>query len=99
MGDMHDEALRRSAGEATSPGETAAECFAAAEKFLDNGLYDEAIIAYRRGLEQDPNNLVAINNLAMVYLEKADYAAARQELERALALREDAEILANLGYT
>ncbi len=98
MAEMDEKEPRRSADKAEGQGETPAECFAAAEKFLDNGLYDEAIIAYRRGLEQDPQNLVAMNNLAMVHMEKADYAAAKQELERALALREDAEILANLGY-
>lgn len=77
----------------------AIDFFTRAEELYDQGEFETAITCYRRGLEKDPGNIVAINNLAMVFIEKERYEDARNELERAIAGgANDAEILSNLGY-
>lgn len=77
----------------------ALEFFSRAEELYDQGELDAAITCYRRGLEKAPGNIVAINNLSMVFIEKERYQDARSELERAIAAgAEDAELLSNLGY-
>lgn len=81
------------------PSASASELFSRAEELYDQEFLDAAITCFRRGLEKEPQNIVAINNLAMVFIEKGRYADAREELERTLASgTEDAEILSNLGY-
>ncbi len=79
---------------------SAAEFFTRAEELYDQGHLDSAITAYRRGLEKEPGNIVASNNLAMVYIDKERYEDACEELERALGRgAEDPELLSNLGYS
>src|SRR3989339_1021841 len=81
------------------PTASANELFAAAEKYADQKQFDAAITAYRRVLDQEPGNVVAMNNLALVYIEKGRLEEARTEFERALQVgKEDPEILSNLGY-
>ncbi len=50
-----------------------------ARSYLDE--YEEAIIAYQKALELDPNETASHWNLAMIYLEVGRYADARASLE------------------
>jgi tetratricopeptide (TPR) repeat protein len=78
---------------------SALEFFRYAEEMYDQGFLDTAITAFRRGLEKDPGNTVASNNLAMAYMDKGRFDDAGDELERVLSRGvEDSEVLANLGY-
>jgi tetratricopeptide (TPR) repeat protein len=80
----------------TAPAE---DFFNRAEELYDQGELEAAVTAYRRGLEKRPENLIAINNLAMALMDLERYADARDELERALeAGATDPGIRANLGH-
>jgi len=54
--------------------------------YMDMGKLEEAQINFRKGLEQDPEDLQARVNLAVVYKEQGKLSLARYELERALAI-------------
>jgi tetratricopeptide (TPR) repeat protein len=60
--------------------------------------FDAAIEQFRRALEIDPEQSIALQNLGSAYRQKKDWAAAKQALERSLALNpEDAEANYSLG--
>jgi Tfp pilus assembly protein PilF len=52
----------------------------------DQGKYDEAVGAFQRALQLDPNSAPALQNLGIVALRRDDVAGAQANLERALAL-------------
>ncbi|MHC4870575.1 MAG: tetratricopeptide repeat protein [Planctomycetota bacterium] len=78
---------------------SAAEFFSRGEELSEEGHYNSAITAYRKGLDKQPDNPVAINNLAMIYIELDRLNEARTELEQAVTNNIDyPEIYSNLGY-
>jgi tetratricopeptide (TPR) repeat protein len=46
------------------------------------GKLEEAEIAYKEVLAQDPNMVEALYNLGIIYLERPDYPAAQEQLQR-----------------
>jgi len=64
------------------------ERYLAEAYYYNNVDYDvnRVIAAYRSALEVDPDNTPALNNLALAYSNRGDYAAAEPLARRALAL-------------
>lgn len=62
-----------------------------------NGRHDEAIKSYNKVLELTPENALALNNLASMYLFKNDFKSAARLLERAAMIDPNAAIFANTG--
>ena len=89
-----------------TPAEGGAEARAAAEALMatgmdlhDSGKLDEAIEAYRRAIDTDPNFVIAHNNLGMVYIDKEELPHAVAALKRAIKVDPAyAEAYNNLGY-
>jgi putative PEP-CTERM system TPR-repeat lipoprotein len=54
-----------------------------AEQLKQEGKYQEASIALKNIIKDEPNNLTARESLGLVYLEQGLYSAARKELVRA----------------
>ena len=54
-----------------------------AEQLKQEGKYQEASIALKNVIKEEPNNLTARESLGLVYLEQGLYSAARKELVRA----------------
>ena len=52
-------------------------------KFLSEGKYEEAIIAFEKAISIDPKNIESYRSLAKVYEQQNDYEAAYQTLMRA----------------
>ncbi len=78
---------------------SADELFVEAERLYDLGKLEEAIEVYRQGLQKDPDNIVAVNNLAMVYIETENFADAYEELQSAIKRgARHGELYSNLGY-
>ena len=78
---------------------TPAEFYARAEELDGQGFLLSAITAYRKGLDKDPDNPVAMNNLAVIYIQLERFEEARIELERAARLDADnPELFSNLGF-
>lgn len=65
-------------------------------RYLSEGNYEEAIIAFNAAIEIDPKRADAYLNLANVYLELGDMDAAKKTLEDGAAATGDAEIQALL---
>jgi tetratricopeptide (TPR) repeat protein len=81
------------------PSAPAEAFFERADELAQAGSFLPAVTAYRRGLEKSPDDWVAINNLAMAYVELERFNDARNELERAVAAgAATAEMYNNLGY-
>ena len=59
-----------------------------AERQISSG-DDEAIVSYQTLLQKNPNNFVALNNLAYLYLQKNELDKAFQYAENALKQRPD----------
>jgi len=86
--------------------EGGAEARAAAEALMatgmdlhDGGKLDEAIEAYRRAIDTDPDFVIAHNNLGMVYIDKEELPHAVAALKRAVQVDPTyAEAYNNLGY-
>ncbi|MHC4885958.1 MAG: tetratricopeptide repeat protein, partial [Planctomycetota bacterium] len=73
--------------------------FLRGEELVGEGFFNSAITAYRRGLSKEPNNVTAVNNLAMIYIELERFNEARGELEQLCSGGlESAEAYNNLGY-
>ena len=60
-------------------------------RYLSEGKYEEAIIAFTAAIEIDPKRAEAYLSLADVYLALEDYEEARAVLERALEQAEDTQ--------
>src|SRR5207249_8265169 len=60
----------------------------AGDLYLADKKIDEAIAAYRRALTANPNNVLALANLARIYTEE------RKDLKQAFSLAKQAERLA-----
>ncbi len=56
------------------------------------GLWDEAIMRWKRVVEMDPKNAQAHNNLGVAYESKGDFEAARAEYKAAIELDPDNKI-------
>jgi tetratricopeptide (TPR) repeat protein len=54
--------------------------------YRSQGHYPEAIDMFRRVIEMDPNNLEAVNELAVCYLETNDYAKGKEYLTKVVEL-------------
>ncbi|MBZ2161883.1 XrtA/PEP-CTERM system TPR-repeat protein PrsT [Alteromonas stellipolaris] len=54
-----------------------------AEQLKQEGKYQEASIALKNIIKEDPNNFTARESLGLIYLEQGLYSAARKELVRA----------------
>ena len=66
-------------------------------RYLSEGNYEEAILAFEAAIEIDPKRAEAYLGLADVYVAQGDLDAAREVLDRAVeAVGEDEEILARL---
>ncbi|KDM90740.1 XrtA/PEP-CTERM system TPR-repeat protein PrsT [Photobacterium galatheae] len=60
---------------------------------------DKAMIQYRTLLEKDPNNVLALNNLAWLYMSKEDYKQACDNASKAIELaKEHPQIQDTYGY-
>jgi len=66
------------------------------QEFQASGLYEKAIESYLEALAVDTDNLPAQVNLAAVYLQQKDYAAAVIEYQNALTLDEE-DVAARAG--
>lgn len=82
------------------PADAPADIFyARAEELEEQGFLASAVTAYRKGLDKDPDNAVALNNLAVVLLQLERYNEARVELERAVPLDgSNPDLFNNLGF-
>lgn len=77
---------------------TAPDYLALGDADYDRGACAEAIAAYTRAIELDPQFAAAYNNRAYTAMRRQDYAAALTDLDRAIALRPDyAHALMNRG--
>ena len=65
-------------------------------RYLSEGNYEEAIIAFTAAIEIDPKNADAYLALADVYTAQGDTEAARRVLEEGLSQTEDDELRARL---
>ena len=65
--------------------------------YFGMGRYVEAIAEYRRVVFLDPENFVTLGNLASVNLMIGDFEAARDALEKTVAIEENDTFYANLG--
>ena len=66
-------------------------------RYLSEGNYDEAILAFEAAIEIDPKRAEAYLSLADVYVAQGDLDAAREVLDRAVeAVGEDEEVLAKI---
>ena len=69
-----------------------------AEFYATEGRSDEAAADYERALQQAPNNPVALNNLAWIYLRKSD-PGAQDAAERAYNLAPSPQTADTLGWS
>lgn len=68
------------------------------KKFYMKNRHSEAMIQFQKALEKDPNNLVAVFNLGIIYLEREEQELAMKQFEKALELKpDDYKSLCNLG--
>jgi len=75
------------------------------KELLENGkrLYmknrhSEAMLQFQKALEKDSNNMVAIFNLGIIYLEREEQELAMKQFEKALEIKpDDYKSLCNLG--
>lgn len=58
--------------------------FGLGNAFHNENRYTEAVSAYEKALDLDPKYLDALDNLALLYMEKGDFKLARIYLERAV---------------
>ena len=66
-------------------------------RYLSEGNYDEAILAFEAAIEIDPKRAEAYLSLADVYVAQGDLDAAREVLDRAVeAVGENEEVLAKI---
>ena len=65
--------------------------------YFGMGRYVEAIAEYRKVVFLDPENFVTLGNLASVSLMIGDFEAARDALEKTVAIEENNTFYANLG--
>ena len=66
-------------------------------RYLSEGNYEEAILAFEAAIEIDPKRAEAYLSLADVYVAQGDLDAAREVLDRAVeAVGEDEEVLAKI---
>lgn len=62
------------------------------------GRYEKAIEKCQKVIQRDPQNLIAWNNLAVIYQSMEDYEKAINSVKKALEIKEDSKILLmNLG--
>lgn len=72
--------------------------FDEAELFRENGLYKEAIEAYKKAAEADPNFISAYYNLALIYYQNQCFDSAIVNLKKVIELDpSDASAFNNLG--
>lgn len=62
-----------------------------------NGRYDEAIEKYKKILEITPENISALNNIAVMFLLQNDFEQAANVLEKASKIEPDSAVFANTG--
>lgn len=62
-----------------------------------NGNYSEAIANYKKILDITPQNVLALNNIAGLYILKNEFSFAANYLERASKLKSDSSVFANMG--
>ncbi len=60
-----------------------------AYKYMDEGKYEEAIIAFEKALSFDENNVDALMGISEAYFEMEDYASAESYLEEVIDIEED----------
>lgn len=65
-------------------------------RYLSNGEYEEAILAFAAAIEIDPMQADAYLNLANAYIGMNDFDAAREILERGYELTQNEELKAKL---
>jgi len=65
--------------------------------YFGMGRYVEAIAEYQKVVFLDPENFVTLGNLASVNLMIGDFEAARDALEKTVAIEENSTFYANLG--
>lgn len=83
-------------GEAAS-GSAASE-FEAGNQYFQAGQLDEAITAYKRTIELDPNYQAAYVNLGVAYYQQEKFDLAEAQYRKALELNpNDGEVAYNLG--
>lgn len=83
-----------------APTAPAAAFFKYAETLVNQGDLVTAVTCYRKGLDKEPNNVIELNNLAVVFIELERYNDARNELEVALQKggERNGDIYNNLGF-
>nr|WP_324258537.1 adenylate/guanylate cyclase domain-containing protein [Cellvibrio fontiphilus] len=62
-----------------------------------NGKYHEAVDVYKKILGITPQNIVALNNIAAMYLLMANFDSAAEYLNMAASIEPDSEVFANIG--
>ncbi|HHT9135741.1 MAG TPA: tetratricopeptide repeat protein, partial [Candidatus Wunengus sp. YC60] len=60
--------------------------FDEAELFIGNGLFKEAIEAYKKAAEADPNFISAYYNLALIYYQNQCFDSAIVNLKKVIEL-------------
>ncbi|MFW5781786.1 MAG: tetratricopeptide repeat protein [Candidatus Muiribacteriaceae bacterium] len=70
-----------------------------ANNYMENGLYQDAIVTYLQILENSPDVPEIYNNLGIAYMKRGDTEKALENFFRALELRPDfAEVLNNIAH-
>lgn len=66
-------------------------------RYLSEGNYEEAIIAFTAAIEIDPKNAEAYIGLADVYIQQGEYEKAREILEQGFEITQAQEIVNKLN--
>ena len=85
-------------GIAPSEPESATEQFQLGNTHYEAGRWEQAITAYQKAIELDPNYQAAYANLGVTYYQQHQFNLAASQYEKALELNpEDGEVAYNLG--
>lgn len=82
----------------SSEPQSAEEHFQAGNAYYQAGQWDQAIAAYQKAIELDPNLQAAYANLGVTYYQQQQFDLAASQYEKALELNpEDGDVAYNLG--
>lgn len=96
--DQNEVATDSTEGVALNEPESAVEQFQLGNAHYEAGRWEEAIAAYQKAIELDPNYQAAYANLGVTYYQQQQFDLAASQYEKALELNpKDGEVAYNLG--